>query len=418
MAEFFTGLFDKIPDVFWLLFFGFILMRIAWVLWVHYVRQSFIAGIDWVLLEIIPPREVLRSPKAMELFFTNALYHQSGKGLLELYWQGAVWFWFSLELVSIEGQVHFYIRIPNRIKGLVETQLYAQYPQAQVKVVDDYTLAVDEITPKSDWNLWGCEFGLASHDALPIQTYTAYGLDKDPKEEYKIDPLSPVIELFSGVIAKDEQMWVQIVIAPSKKTYKTPGTWRGRHDWLTEAQLEMERIMKIYTPGDPANTRAPGNVNADNQIKGIQEKILKIGFDCGIRVCYVAKKDAFKEDRRRDIRLIFRQYSKPYVNGFERGVSTQFDYPWHYTNRSLLKMKDRMLQQYRDREFFYPPLRSRFSLPFPFSIFFPKYWHHKIFILNTEELATIWHFPGQVIRVPTLERIESKESAPPTNLPT
>ena len=43
-----------------------VLGRIAWILWVHYVQQDFISGIDFVLLEIVPPREVLRSPKAME----------------------------------------------------------------------------------------------------------------------------------------------------------------------------------------------------------------------------------------------------------------------------------------------------------------------------------------------------------------
>ena len=125
---------------------------IAWRFWVHYIQQDFISGIEFVLLEIIPPREVLRSPKAMELFFTNALYHWSKKGGKEEYWQGAVWFWFSLEIASIEGQVHFYIRTPSRIKSLIETQMYAQYPQAQVKVVEDYTLAVDEISSESEWN--------------------------------------------------------------------------------------------------------------------------------------------------------------------------------------------------------------------------------------------------------------------------
>jgi hypothetical protein len=35
-----------------------------------------------------------------------------------------------------------------------------------------------------------------------------------------------------------------------------------------------------------------------------------------------------------------------------------------------------------------------------------------------EELATLWHFPGQILKVPSFERIESKEAAPPTNLPT
>ena len=172
---------------------------IAWRFWVHYIQQDFISGIEFVLLEIIPPREVLRSPKAMELFFTNALYHWSKKGGKEEYWQGAVWFWFSLEIASIEGQVHFYIRTPSRIKSLIETQMYAQYPQAQVKVVEDYTLAVDEISSESEWNGWGCEFELKKHEAYPIRSYVDYGLDKDPKEEFKVDPISPVIEFFGSL---------------------------------------------------------------------------------------------------------------------------------------------------------------------------------------------------------------------------
>ena len=168
-------------------------------MWVHYIRQDFISGIDFVLLEIVPPRDVLRNPKAMELFFTNALYHFSYKGGREEYWQGAVWFWYSLEIASIDGQVHFYIRTPTRLRELIETQMYAQYPQAQVKEVEDYTLAVDEISPESAWQGWGCEFKLEKSEAYPIKTYVDYGLDKDPKEEYKIDPISPVIELFGSL---------------------------------------------------------------------------------------------------------------------------------------------------------------------------------------------------------------------------
>ena len=39
------------------------------------------------------------------------------------------------------------------------------------------------------------------------------------------------------------------------------------------------------------------------------------------------------------------------------------------------------------------------------------------FVLNVEEIATLWHFPGQILKIPTLERVESKEASPPTNLP-
>src|SRR3989338_7021608 len=177
-----------------------VLAYYAHLIWLHYVQANFISGITWVLLEIVPPRDVLRSPKAMELFFSNALYHMSGKSGLEKYWQGAVWFWFSLEIASIEGQVHFYIRTPSRIKELIETQMYAQYPQSQVREVEDYTLAVDEISEKSAWMGWGCEFKLIKPEAYPIKTYIDYALDKDPKEEYKVDPISPVIEFFGSTL--------------------------------------------------------------------------------------------------------------------------------------------------------------------------------------------------------------------------
>ena len=62
-------------------------------------------------------------------------------------------------------------------------------------------------------------------------------------------------------------------------------------------------------------------------------------------------------------------------------------------------------------------MRSHFNVFWPISMFIPKYVHPHTFVLNTEELATIFHFPGQIIKVPGLERVESKEASPPTNLP-
>jgi len=414
-------------------YFGVLVLAwIAWRMWLHYIQQDFISGIDFVLLEIIPPREVLRSPAAMELFLTNGLYHLSLKGKLGEYWQGAVWFWFSLEIVSIEGQVHFYVRIPSRLKGLVETQIYSQYPQAQVRVADDYTLAVDEISEDSEWDLWGCEFGLNKREAYPIKTYVDYGLDKDPKEEFKIDPIAPVIELF-GSIGRGEQMWMQIVIRPSKKKYKTKGTWFKHHDWVEEASLEPKNILRPYAQEKekPDGTkyldfamRPPPFIMAI--LAGLDTKITKVGFDTGIRVCYVAKKTAFNKNNQQSTRLIFRQYANPMLNQFEMSLfsspgmyGSAFNYPkWIGTTLS-----DRMLHEYRERKFFYFPLRHYILgkgniLFWPISPYiFPAYLHSKTFVLNTEELATLWHFPGQTLKVPTLERIESKESSPPTNLP-
>jgi hypothetical protein len=406
-----------------------ILGRIAWKLWIHYIQQDFISGIDFVLLEIIPPREVVRSPKAMELFFTNALYHWSEKGGKEEFWQGAVWLWFSLEIASIEGQVHFYIRTPTRIKGLIETQMYAQYPQAQVRVVDDYTLDVDEISPTSAWKGWGCEWALLKNQAFPIKTYVDFGLDKDPKEEFKVDPISPVIELF-GSIGKGEQIWLQIVVTASKNQYKTPGTLFGTHDWVADAIEQIKILLKPYTRrhAQPDGSfaveiRAPGFL--EEVQKKMTLKIQKIGFETGIRLMYVAKKEAYQQTMKNNLRLIFRQYAAPYSNAFNRVNATQGDYYsgiFPASQKTIMQMAQRMLHEYQERGFFHLPLRHHLfnthTIPWPFSGWVKAYKHPPTYVLNTEELATIWHFPGQILKVPTLERIESKEASPPTNLPT
>ncbi len=411
-----------------------VLVYTAHMFWLHYVQARFISGITWVTLEIIPPREVLRSPQAMELFLTNALYHWSEKSGLETYWQGAVWFWFSLEIASIEGQVHFYIHAPSRVKELIEVEMYSQYPQAQIREVEDYTLAVDKITPDSKWNLWGCEFKYKEPDAFPIKTYVDFGLDKNPKEEEKVDPIAPVIELF-GSLGKGEQMWSQIVITPSKKKFRTGEKWFKWHDWVKESELTIRELLKEFTgsraraPGDPAGgfgkeIRPPDFLGEST--KSASKKMMKVGFDTGIRVIYVAKKENFDMGHRRNLRLIWRQYAAPMSNQLWRFNSTQADafgvnkiasfFP--LSQKKILRLADRMLQEYREREFFHPPMRHRIKLPWPISpLVFPNFFHHHTMVMNTEELATLWHFPGRILRVPTLERIESKEASPPPNLP-
>jgi len=403
-----------------------ILAYLAAQMWYHYVTRLFISGIEWVLLEIKVPRDVVRSPKAMELVLTNSLYQMSIKGMEEMYWTGAVHFWFSLEIVSIEGKIHFYIRVPSRIKQLVETQIYAQYSQAEVMEVEDYALKVGQIKLNGDWNAWGCEFKLLKPNVYPIKTYEDFGLGKDPKEEYKIDPITPVIELL-GSLGKGEQYWIQIICRAAKEAFHTNETWWKKHiikekNWIDEARKEMMSALEPFTNKKlrPDGTYAMEVRSPDfmrPMVEGMTKKITKLGFDCGIRCIYVAKTEVFSNNGRRNLRLAFRQYASPLTNSFERYNSTQFDYFWQYTKKSLFALKNRMVLHYRERELFYPPLRHKIKIPWPFSILFPKYAHTHHFILNSEELATIFHFPGQVSETPTFKRIESKTAKPPANLP-
>ena len=404
-------------------------MYVAFEMWHHFVTDRFILGMKWTVFEIEVPRDIEKTPMAMELIFTNAMYHASQKSLWETWISGAPHFWFSLEIAGIDGEVHFFIRTPSRISDLMETQIYAQYPQAKVREVVDYTLCVPFDAPDKDWHVWGCEFVLEKHDAVPIRTYKDYGLDKpSDKEQQKVDPLTPTIE-FLGSLKQGQQVWIQHVIRPSKKVYHSHATHKHQ-GWVAEANEEIFRVMAPYTQAfftdagaTSGNTglqiRLPDTVSA--RVKKMQEKLQKLGFDIGIRVVCVAEAKYVSVDEfnlvRNASRLLFRQFNNPDLNSLVRTNATNFGTAWRDpTNLMLHKVKNRMLNWYRLRIFFHPPFWYSFNIPKPFSLFLPA---HKVGInvLNVEEIATLFHFPGQVSQAPSFRRIESKVAKPPSNLP-
>ena len=108
-----------------------------------------------------------------------------------------------------------------------------------------------------------------------------------------------------------------------------------------------------------------------------------------------------------------RQYSSQYLNGFKlkakTDVSDEFK-DWCALFPFLNKRKDYLQNKYKNLMFDAYKLRSYFFPPYQF-------YGNNPFILSTEELATIFHFPGNVSATPTLAKIASKKSEPPANLP-
>ena len=405
-----------------------ILGWLAFFLWHHFVSERFIGGIEWTMLEINVPREMQKTPLAMELFYTNALYHMSGKGVWEIYWQGAVHFWYSLEMVGIDGKVRLFIRVPSRLKKLVETQLYAQYPQVRVTEADDYTTPIPRYRNDGNWYLWGCEFRLKEHDALPIRTYKDYGLDKAGlKEEDKIDPITPIIE-FLGNLERGEQVWIQIIVRQSEKQYVSPKHHGHKVMFLDASQEYLEEILSPFKRAQKNDDR-PDTISFDartpdylkDTVKAVKEKQGKLVFDVLIRQVILADKRLVDvhtfNGTRRASRLLWRQYADPETNEFTRVNSTQYDYPWSDpTGKLIERLKGRMLTYYKLRTCFYPPLLLSFDFPAPIKYFFPSN-PPKYSVLNTEELATIFHFPGLVSEAPSFKRIDTKTAKPPANLP-
>ncbi len=88
-------------------------------------------------------------------------------------------------------------------------------------------------------------------DYLPIKTYVDFGLDKDPKEEFKTDPLTQILEAM-GSIGKGEHMWYQVLVQDESVyngTTKMPKLYINKktHKHLSLKDMADERKKQIRT---------------------------------------------------------------------------------------------------------------------------------------------------------------------------
>lgn len=378
-----------------------------WNLWITYKRAQFLAKQENIFLEIKIPKDVFKSPKAME-FFMNSLYQTFGEAnWYEKYWKGSLRAHFSLEIVSIGGGIHFFIMTRKGYKNMIESNLYSQYPGIEIYEVPDYTLPISYDPEKI--GMWAAELGLTKADAYPIKTYLDYGMDKDPKEEYKIDPLTPLLE-FMGSLKQGHQAWFQIIVRAHKAEDKDPKTGEKIDaKWKKAAEEEIKKIQDKGKGEMDKETKKPipgtSRFLSDGEtetIKALERSISKVGFDVGMRVIYVAEKELFDMSNVGGIMGGITQFNSS-LNGFKvsNGVPPKYKwFPWKDRSKKTIDFeKGILLDAYKARGFFY----NEFKRPY--------------FVLNTEELATVFHFPGNVAQTPTLSRISSKKSEAPSNLP-
>ena len=405
-----------------------VLVLILWDFWVDYRRALYFAKQEYVLLEIRLPREIFKSPKAME-FCINAMAQGAGeKNWFEKYWKGQVRAWFSLEVVAIDGAVHFFIWTRKGHRNNVEANLYSQYPGIEIYEAPDYTLPFS-YNPETQ-TFWASEFELTRPDAFPIKTYIDYGMDKDPDEEYKIDPMTPFVE-FIGALNPQIQVWLQIIVRKHnpedkdpKKTFSTWKIWQTfkmkdvwdfmeKKDlkWKEAAQEEIDKIItKAKGEKDKDGKFIPGTgrqlTDVEKEtINALGRSISKTGLDVGMRLVYTAPKDIFTINNLAGIIGGITHFNS-HLNGFRPSGGSEerykhFMFSWlKRGDKKRNKERQELLGAYKRRAYFYRPYKRK-----------------QVFVLNTEELATIFHLPGMVSATPTFGRIESKKGQAPSNLP-
>ncbi|TSC91890.1 MAG: hypothetical protein CEN90_5 [Parcubacteria group bacterium Licking1014_17] len=410
-----------------------ILLLSALTAWRLYVVGKFKAGIKWILLEIKPPLDVEKSPKLAESIFAGIHGTYLKTSPKKNFFKGEIPVWFSFEIVGTGGNIKFYVRCWEVMRNLIEAEIFGQYHDCEIKVVDDYMMDMPQFfDPKGEYGMFGAELIFNQPNVYPIKTYP-YFEERTSKGFSKIiDPLSPLAETMS-TLQPGEHIWLQFLVKPTG------------NDWVKESQAVINKLIgkeavPVETKGEKVvsgifkltegalreglNLLEPEPLVPVKEEKKkeeftlmrltpgqkivlemVENKASKLGFKVGIRFIYLARNEIYNRSRISGVIGTFKQLYANDLNSFKPNPKTatfsrgflRYVFPGDrgfFASAIEADRKEKIYRRYLLREI-------------------PK----QVVILNTEELATLWHIPGQEVKAPTLERVESKKGEPPAGLP-
>jgi hypothetical protein len=362
---------------------------------VYHSKHIIPRTLDWVFLEILMPKENSddstdkqksdEEKKHMiavgEQLFTTLSESGESKGWL------AGKDYYSFEIACTQKKVSFYINCPKHLQQLVEKQIQAQYPHAFIEQVKGYNPFIKGGQVEVE------ELELAKQYVYPFRTY----------KNIETDPLNSLTNAMSK-LDENEGAAIQFIVSPG-------GTgWQGRPRHMA---LEIQqgkspeyverghfyRLMREVTHGIGQTVRGGSNQEQSHShkdlsgiyspiqltpmqqemVKRLEEKASRPGYQVNVRLVTSSGTPGNSKLHMRNLLSAFLQFNMPPFNGFKILK----------TNKNDL-LKDFIFRIFRQR-------------------------HNAI--LNTEELATLWHLPTPFIETPNIKWLISKKAPPPINAP-
>jgi len=404
--------------------FGWLAVAIVFLIgardvWLNYIQDKWSASHQSVLLAIDIPKGNEQSPRAVENMFSYLGGAHGSQNFYERWFEGMYQKSFSYEIVSLEGYTQFLIRTPLEFRNLVESSVYSQYPDAEISEVDDYVETVPKSWPDEEWDLFGAEFILQNPSYLPIKTYPEFEHQMGPSETQFKDPMASLMDL-CGSLNQGEQFWMQIIVTPTG------------FDWVNKSQEQLDKILgrkKKSTPGlfirllefvgnvselifpiwqdieggkkekkDEKRTMMDLSPLEKRQAESIHLKSIKMGFESKIRMLYVAKKEVMNKAK---VANGFVGYIKQFIsldlNSFKPDLKKTMTKTVYFNKDSrLITKKRKIFNNYINR----------------------SNCGRDPYILNTEELATLWHFPVEAnVKSPLIQKAPGRKADAPSSLP-
>jgi len=401
---------------FWWIILPIMFWHIFRILWIDFTlvksATSWRRLQKWTLLEIIPPREIEKGPKMMETIFSSMAGVLSTYNTFDEYLKGA---WhhdrFSLEIVGEEGKLHFYIRTQKRLVGLIEANIYSQYPDAEVLEVPDYTAKFPIIIPNKDWDLWGTDFEFVAKGPIPIRTYDKF---EETVTGEMNDPMSAIAEII-GLLGPGQHIWLQYVLQPlpepeakkkehldvikklkGEKVVEPMGlgghlidVFSNIHKGLS-APVEFSKAEKKEE--SPLEFRlSPGEKEL---LKATEENLGRNLFKTKMRYIYLAKKESWDASFKSSFIGALKQFNDINFNQFKPEEISKTYGKIFFTEPRANMRKRKLLNRYRFRNM-----------------------DGVNMIFSTKELATVFHFPDMGVKSPAVQRTSGRLGNAPANLP-
>lgn len=422
----------------WVIFLIFFLWA-GWKVYVKHIQKKYKAKQTYILIAIDVPKNNEQSPLAVENIFSHLAGAHATSNWAEKYVDGKTQEGFSLEIVSLEGYTQFLIYTNVKFRDLLEAAVYAQYPDAEMHEVADYTAPFAKLQfPNEEYDLYGTEYYLTKPECYPLRTYPEF--EHALSQELK-DPMAAFLENFSR-LGKGEYLWFQIVITPvGQEAWKKVG--QAVVNKLIGAKIEKKRTWAdkvadapvtalswagdILLPGTPLEDKkkakevkehpsmmmymSPGEKKL---VEMIEEKMSKIGFKTKIRAIYLGKKEAFFKPRGPNALIgALKQFNTVNANSLRPELKTVGVHAHYvFVERRKNWKKWKILRAY--------VARSNWKGVGPRKGNWGKWSEHATgagYILNIEELATLYHFPVMTVKAPAVKKTESKRAEPPAGLP-
>ena len=353
-----------------------LVILLSFLTWRNYQQLNEFISSDNVLLILEIPKTNDKKELAAEQLFASL--HGILRDKRELKLSRGAQEHLSFEVASVNGQIRFYVWTPRSLQSFVEGQIYAQYPTVQIhQASEDYTEHERDhsVTYTTEMTLTASEF-------LPIKTF----------QTFEVDPLAGITGTLAKLESTGEELWIQVLAKPVEDS------WQIEADhWISRLREGSASILPsvggsmrwlgglfaaLWRPPEEGLAGGKGpEISERNKtrIAEAEKKATKLGYEVKIRLAYLGENQTNAKLRMQALVGTFKQFNPTNLNGF-KPIKAAYG--------------KEFLEKYRRRAFF-----------------------GEGFILNIEELASVFHLPHTNVETPNIVWASAKTAEPPSKLP-